>query len=347
VHHAEDSKQKQRKKSKLTDEDMGGKEGKQRDTVKKEKQLVEQNEKRKIQNKGLRVVGIEKIYRKLPFGWKSKNDVHAVKGVWLEVPDKELLCLLGHNGAGKSTLFNMLTGITGSSKGYANIYGYDTKTQQEKLRKVIGIVPQFDILWGELTAAEHIRMFCRVKMVKDELIDDIVEDLLSSVGLSDVANAATMTFSGGMKRRLSVAIAAIGNPKIIFFDEPTTGMDPVSRKDVWTLIQRLKKNKAIVLTTHAMEEADILSDRIAVISDGKLQCIGTPLYLKNTFGDGYRISMVCDPGQEDRVVQLMDTLAPSNKIVDESGGNVVFSVPITNITEISPLFKLMEEGDQD
>lgn len=95
-----------------------------------------------------------------------------------------------------------------------------------------------------------------------------------------------------MKRRLSVAISAIGNPRIIFFDEPTTGMDPVSRHNVWKLMQSLKKDKTIVLTTHAMEEADILADRIAVVSDGTLKCIGSPLNLKNTYGDGYRISLV-------------------------------------------------------
>jgi len=98
-----------------------------------------------------------------------------------------------------------------------------------------------------------------------------------------------------MKRRLSVAISGIGNPKIIFMDEPTTGMDPVSRRDVWELIRQLKKGRTLILTTHAMEEADVLSDRIAVICDGKLKCVGTPLYLKNNFGDGYRVSLNADP----------------------------------------------------
>lgn len=101
----------------------------------------------------------------------------------------------------------------------------------------------------------------------------------------------------------------------------------------------------MILTTHAMEEADILSDRIAVICDGKLQCVGTPLYLKNTFGDGYRITLVCNSGSEERIVELMDFIAPSNRLVDESGGSMVFSVPIANIHEVSPLFKLIEQDD--
>jgi len=122
-----------------------------------------------------------------------------------------------------------------------------------------------------------------------------------------------------MKRRLSVAISAIGNPKVIFMDEPTSGMDPVSRKDVWALIQKLKRDKVIVLTTHAMEEADVLSDRIGVICDGRLKCVGTSLYLKNNFGDGYRISFVCNPGYQEKVIELMALLAPSSRLLDESG----------------------------
>jgi ABC-type multidrug transport system ATPase subunit len=101
----------------------------------------------------------------------------------------------------------------------------------------------------------------------------------------------------------------------------------------------------MILTTHAMEEADILSDRIAVICDGKLKCVGTPLYLKNHFGDGYRISLVCEPGSEKRIIELMDFIAPSNRLIDESGGSMVFTVPITSINEIAPLFKLIEHDD--
>ncbi len=129
-------------------------------------------------------------------------------------------------------------------------------------------------------------------------MEDHIDELLESVGLFHVKNALVNNFSGGMKRRLSVAVSSIGNPRIIFMDEPTTGMDPVSRRSVWALIQKLKKNKLVILTTHAMEEADILSDRIAIVCDGKLKCVGSPLYLKNTFGDGYRITIVCEPGNE-------------------------------------------------
>ena len=246
--------------------------------------------------------------------------MHAVKGVSLEIDKNELMCFLGHNGAGKSTLFNMLTGITCPTSGTAKICNLDIVGNQDKIRRVIGVVPQFDILWETLTAREHMVMFCKIKGVLPDEIDDQVLSLLEQVGLEDVKDAQVGTFSGGMKRRLSVAISAIGNPRVIFMDEPTTGMDPVSRQAIWKLMQNLKKDKTLVLTTHAMEEADVLGDRIAVITDGYLKCIGSPLNLKNTYGDGYRISMVCEQGNENHVIKMMKQVAPSSKFLDDSGG---------------------------
>ena len=111
-------------------------------------------------------MGVEKVYRKMPFGLKSEKDVHAVRGIYLDVPKNELLCLLGHNGAGKSTLFNMMTGIIGPSEGYAKICGYDIRSEHTEIRRIMGVVPQFDILWGQMTALEHMRMFSRIKGVE-------------------------------------------------------------------------------------------------------------------------------------------------------------------------------------
>ena len=127
---------------------------------------------------------MRKTYFKKAFGRKSRNDVHAVRGVFLEVPDRELLCLLGHNGAGKSTLFSMLTGVLKPTKGSAKICGFDVETQMDEIRLIMGVVPQFDILWGELTANEHMQMFSKIKGVADEDIDSMTDELLESVGLS-------------------------------------------------------------------------------------------------------------------------------------------------------------------
>lgn len=196
-----------------------------------------------------------------------------------------------------------------------------------------------------MTAMDHMRFFSQIKGVPNDVIEDQSDRLLKCVNLDDVKDAQVVSFSGGMKRRLSVAIATIGDPKIIFFDEPTTGMDPVSRRNVWALMQEMKRDKTIILTTHAMEEADALADRIAVVVDGQLKCIGSPINLKNTFGDGYNISLICQPGDEKQVIELMDRVAPSNKLVDDAGGSLMFSVPLSATTEIAPLFKLIESNN--
>lgn len=134
-------------------------------------------------------------------------------------------------------------------------------------------------------------MFGRLKGIAPEEINQKIDDILTFVNLLNDKKNKVGNFSGGMKRRLSLAIAAIGSPKIILLDEPTTGLDPKVRQQVWKLIERLKEGKSIILTTHSMEEADVLADRICVIVKGKLKCIGTTFYLKRTYGQGHRISM--------------------------------------------------------
>jgi ABC-type multidrug transport system ATPase subunit len=134
-------------------------------------------------------VDLSKTFHKFSFGGDRSKDVHAVKSVYLEVPKNELLCLLGHNGAGKSTLFNMLTGMIGPTHGYAKIAGLDIRTQLDAIRKVMGVVPQFDILWDQLTAMEHMRMFSKIKGVAPEDLEEECNALLKKVGLEDVKNA--------------------------------------------------------------------------------------------------------------------------------------------------------------
>lgn len=147
------------------------------------------------------------------------------------------MALLGHNGAGKSTLINILTGILGATSGTAKVFGMDLAENINEIQRIIGLVPQFDILWGELTAVEHLQMFAELRGIPAEEIPALIRKKLTEVNLEKVGNATVKTYSGGMKRRLSVAIGGIGDPKIIIMDEPTTGMDPVNKRHVWKLIQ--------------------------------------------------------------------------------------------------------------
>ncbi|KAG7606930.1 AAA+ ATPase domain [Arabidopsis thaliana x Arabidopsis arenosa] len=214
---------------------------------------------------------------------------HAVKGLWMNIAKDQLFCLLGPNGAGKTTTISCLTGINPVTGGDAKIYGNSIRSSvgMSNIRKMIGVCPQFDILWDALSSEEHLHLFASIKGLPPSSIKSIAEKLLVDVKLTGSAKIRAGSYSGGMKRRLSVAIALIGDPKLVFLDEPTTGMDPITRRHVWDIIQESKKGRAIILTTHSMEEADILGDRIGIMAKGRLRCIGTSIRLKSRFGTGF------------------------------------------------------------
>jgi len=168
--------------------------------------------------------------------------------------------------------------------------------------------------------------------------------ILKRVRLYKVGDHRSSSFSGGMKRRLSVGISCIGNPQVIFMDEPTTGMDPMSRRHVWGLIQDLKKDRIVILTTHSMEEADVLGDKIAIMSKGRLRCIGNSLHLKNKFGEGYRINIVARGLESvEETKQIVQKYLPGAIIVAETGENLIYSLSSSNeVRLIIPFFKKLE-----
>ncbi|THG01293.1 hypothetical protein TEA_028211 [Camellia sinensis var. sinensis] len=220
---------------------------------------------------------------------KKTSHYHALKGLWVNFAKDQLFCLLGPNGAGKTTAINCLTGITPVTAGDALIYGHSVRSSvgMSNIRKIIGVCPQFDILWDALSGREHLHLFARIKGLPAASIESVAQKSLAEVKLTEAAKTRAGSYSGGMKRRLSVAISLIGDPKLVILDEPTTGMDPITRRHVWDIIENAKKGRAIVLTTHSMEEADILSDRIGIMAKGRLRCIGTSIRLKSRFGTGF------------------------------------------------------------
>ncbi|KVH98695.1 ABC transporter A family member 2-like [Cynara cardunculus var. scolymus] len=220
---------------------------------------------------------------------KKSAPYHALKGLWVNFPKDQLFCLLGPNGAGKTTAINCLTGITPVTEGDALIYGHSIRSSigMSNIQKMIGVCPQFDILWDALSGQEHLYLFASIKGMPPASLKLVVQKSLAEVRLTEAARVRARSYSGGMKRRLSVAIALIGEPKLVILDEPTTGMDPITRRHVWDIIENAKKGRAVILTTHSMEEADILSDRIGIMTKGRLSCIGNSIRLKSRFGTGY------------------------------------------------------------
>ncbi|XVF51956.1 hypothetical protein PTKIN_Ptkin04bG0225700 [Pterospermum kingtungense] len=243
---------------------------------------------------------------------EKTSPFHSVKGLLVNLAKDQLFCLLGPNGAGKTTTISCLTGITPVTGGDALIYGYSVRSSvgMSNIRRIIGVCPQFDILWSALSGQEHLELFSSIRGLPPATIKSVVEKLLDQVKLTQAAKVRSGSYSGGMRRRLSVAGALLGDPKLVILDEPTTGMDPITRRHVWDIIESAKKGRAIILTTHSMEEADVLCDRIGIMAKGRLRCIGSSIRLKSRFGAGFIASIsftrssnvVLSPANEDTAV---------------------------------------------
>lgn len=220
------------------------------------------------------------------------EDKVAVHGLTLPLFEGQINVLLGHNGAGKTTTISMLVGMIPASTGDAFMPGGLSVTQDmQQIRSILGVCPQHDILFPDLTALQHLEIFAAFKGVPRSQIRTEASKMLEEVGLAEKAHTRSAALSGGQKRKLSLGIALIGDSKVVILDEPTSGMDPYSRRATWNIIQRNKRGRVILLTTHFMDEADILGDRVSIMADGKLQCSGSPLYLKKSYGVGYTLTI--------------------------------------------------------
>eukprot|EP01132_Coremiostelium_polycephalum_P010659 gene10659-13056_t len=218
----------------------------------------------------------------------------AVNDLSFDIRPGTIFALLGHNGAGKSTTIGMLTGLMPPTSGDAYINGLSVTKQMDLIRQQIGLCPQHNILYKQLTCAEHLRLFARIKGIQEKDVENLVDTSLAEVNLTDKKDILSVDLSGGMKRRLCLAIAFIGDPPIVFLDECSSGLDPYSRHQIWSLLQRKKLNRTICITTHFMEEAELLGESIGIMSHGKLRCLGTSLELKASFGLGYIASLTFD-----------------------------------------------------
>jgi ABC-2 type transport system ATP-binding protein len=215
---------------------------------------------------------------------KKFGDLIAVNDVSFHVVQKEIFGLLGPNGAGKTTLIRMMTTLTPATSGTARIAGHDIGKDADGVRNAIGVIPQAFTSDPELTADENMLIHAKLYGVPKDKRGHLITELLESVDLIKFRGALVRTFSGGMRRRLEIARGLVHSPIILFLDEPTTGLDPVSRSNVWEMIRSLrdKSELTILLTTHYMDEADKLCDRIAIVDHGRLAALDTPTKLKDS-----------------------------------------------------------------
>ncbi|XP_040532198.1 glucosylceramide transporter ABCA12 isoform X1 [Gallus gallus] len=273
---------------------------------------------------GVSLHGITKVY-----GSKA-----AVDNLSLNFYEGNITSLLGHNGAGKTTTISILTGLFPTSSGTIIVYGKDIKTDQEVIRKNMGICMQHNVLFNYLTTKEHLLLYGYIKVPhwsKEELYQE-VKRTLKETGLYSHRHKLAGSLSGGMKRKLSIAIALLGGSRVVILDEPTTGVDPCSRRSIWEIISKNKKGRTIILSTHHLDEAEVLSDRIAFLEHGGLKCCGSPFYLKETFGDGYHLTLTkkknmieeCDTSA---VTSLIQSHLPEAYLKEDIGGELVYVLP--------------------
>ncbi|KAK9880473.1 hypothetical protein WA026_011717 [Henosepilachna vigintioctopunctata] len=268
--------------------------------------------------------GIEIRHLKKTFG----NTV-AVNNLSMDVKKNQITVLLGHNGAGKSTTMFMITGMINFTKGRIKVYNHDIKSEEKEVRAVMGLCPQHNLLFNDLTVYEHLIL---IGGLKGSSLTDVKEEatnLLNVLKLDKKKNSMVSSLSGGMKRKLCLAMAVIGHSQVLILDEPTAGMDPESQREVWSLLHKWRGTKTILISTHYMDEADALADWIAIMANGEKQCFGTPMELKDQFKTGYHLSlMMISMEKLNEINRIIQEVIPKAKLKECHGNNVIYILPI-------------------
>ena len=216
---------------------------------------------------------------------KKYKSLKAVNDLTLNIEDGEMLSLLGLNGAGKTTTIKMLSCLAKPTSGDALVYGKSIVSEPIEVKKMIGISPQENAAAKKLTVAENLKFMCGIYGIKGEKTEENVQKIIRDFSFEKIRNQKAGSLSGGWQKRLSIAMALITDPKILFLDEPTLGLDVVARRELWSIIESLKGKMTIIITTHYLEESEHLADRIAVRKDGELKAHGTLDELKRSTGE--------------------------------------------------------------
>ncbi|NXD28137.1 ABCA3 protein, partial [Spelaeornis formosus] len=298
---------------------------------------------------GIKIKHLSKVFK---VGNKTKE---AVKDLTVNMYEGQITVLLGHNGAGKTTTLSMLTGLHSPSGGQAYINGYEISQDMVLIRRSLGLCPQHDVLFDSMTVEEHLHFYAGLKGYPPSKCPEEISHILRILGLEDKRGCLSKALSGGMKRKLSIGIALIGDSKapnsceqVVMLDEPTSGMDPASRRATWDLLQQQRSNRTILLTTHFMDEADLLGDRIAIMAKGELQCCGSSLFLKRKYGAGYHMVMVKEPHCNlGEISRLICQYVPNASMESNAGAELSFILPKESTHRFEALFTELEHRREE
>ena len=294
--------------------------------------------------KNFKIQNLEKSY-----GGTKK----ALSEFSIEFEKGNIYAILGHNGAGKSTLFNVLTGLIGSTSGTAILFGNDILADNMKIRELSGVCHQDDILFPTMNAQEHFQLYCDFKGVdlsKFGGIETYTLNMLSKVGLEKAKSQRISEYSGGMKRRLCLILATVGNPSLYFLDEPTAGLDPLSKKLVWNVIESLKKDAIVLLTSHDMEEAETLASQVIIMAGGKKVAMGAPLILKNEYAKGLRliftkVSPAAAKITSSTICDWVKMALPFSRFVSGTEECITFGIPKESVSILGSFLDLVKSDN--
>ena len=292
---------------------------------------------------------IDRLRKVFPPNKEGAKAVIATQDSCFSVDGGEIFGLLGANGAGKSTLLSMLTRHLVPTCGDGQISGNSILSAFNQASTHLGVVTQTNSLWDKLSVEDHLYLFARIRGVDEQHVKALVDATVDQLELSPHRHKLSMRLSGGMKRKLCVAIALIGDPEVVLLDEPSAGLDPVSRRNLWNVILRTMSERAVVLTTHSMEEAEALCRRIGIMVKGQMRALGTKQHLKTKFGVGYEVSIKLEPSRDleaikqnkEQLGQFMSSLFQSTELISDNGGLMTYKIDREEMS-IGKIFKNLE-----
>ncbi|KAF5283869.1 hypothetical protein FQA39_LY04689 [Lamprigera yunnana] len=273
--------------------------------------------------------------------YKVFGENYALNGLTFDIYEGQITALLGHNGAGKTTAMSIITGMISPTNGKVLIYNNDIQTSMNEVKKFLGFCPQHNLQFADFTVLQHVIFFAMLKGLsyKDAIKES--RNLIKRLNLTSKRHFLASALSGGMLRKLSLAISLIGNPKLLILDEPTSGLDPEARREIWDLLLSLRGSRTVLITTHLMEEADVLGDRIAIMDHGRLICYGTSMFLKKEYGTGYHLNVTVTNSKD--LEKIVKEVIPSAVLQDNKGNHFTFLLPYETTSKFSTLLEKVEE----
>nr|XP_019588404.1 PREDICTED: ATP-binding cassette sub-family A member 8-like isoform X1 [Rhinolophus sinicus] len=275
--------------------------------------------------------------------YKGKSDkIEALKDLVFDIYEGQITAILGHSGAGKSTLLNILSGLSLPTKGSVTIYNnkLSEMADLENISKLTGVCPQFNVQFDFLTVRENLRLFAKIKGIQPQEVEKEIQGVLLELEMKNIQDVLVQNLSGGQKRKLTFGIAILGEPQIFLLDEPTAGLDPFSRHQVWNFLKERKTDHVVLFSTQFMDEADILADRKVFLSKGKLKCAGSSLFLKKKWGIGYHLSLqLNEMCVQEKITSLVKQHIPDAKLSAESEGKLVYTLPLERTNRFPALYE--------